>query len=554
MKFNLFFLLLALQTLQAQSVFIDGIYSDWSEDQILVEEAGNISPSQLDIERVYVTNDDLNIYFRIDLNKAIDLMDSENIAIHLDTDQNTETGFSQYGLGTELSFYLGDRFGYLNTNPNSVTVNHDAIGLTAMPTVTSDIFEVSISRTKALTLTGTIDIVITNERNNGDILPIGSYSFDEKTTFLAKPYSLTKVDEADFRIMSYNVERDGIFESFTNDRIIALLKTANPDIIAFQEIYDHSGGQVASLLNSVLPSSTGWSYITFFSDVMVFTKYQVIATNTIDGNEVSLLETPEGRQLVIVNVHLPCCDNDLSRQQEVDHIMSVIRDKEDSFKVDFEFKADTPFIITGDFNFVGEAQNITSILEGDIFYEATYGSDFAPDIDGSKLNDVNPYATGMPGNQTWYSPYGGYVGGKLDFFFYSGGGLRVENSFVLDTRGMKPEELEFYDLEENFSIEAADHLPIIADFSFGVTTGIQDSADAIAISITPNPSSGRITLTYPETIGLRYQLSNATGKIISKGKLKGVEKLIEIESKGIHHIRIIEKGGAILKTEQLVVL
>ncbi len=557
MKFTTYYIttilfFVAIQ-LSAQSVFVDGIYTDWSNDDLVIEDIGNVASNQLDIERVYVTNDDQNLYLRIDLDREIDIMDSQNISIHIDADRNANTGFQQFDIGTEFSFYLGDRFGYLNTLGGSSTINHDQAGLTAMPTVTSTIFEVAISRSKAIQLDGSIDIVVNNDRVNGDILPVITYTFDEKTTFMAKPYSLTKSPDSDFRIMSYNVERDGIFEPFTEDRIKALIKTVNPDIIAFQEIYDHSGGQVAQLLNELIPSSTGWNHITFFSDVMVFSKYDVVATNTIDGNEITLIQTPDGQQVVIVNVHLPCCDNDLSRQQEVDHIMSVLRDKDDSFKVDFEFKDDTPYIITGDFNFVGEAQNITSILAGDIVYEATYGADFAPDTDGSGLNDVNPYATGLPGNQTWYNPFGSYVGGKLDFFFYTGGGLELKNSFVLDTRGMTQSELQFYDLAPNYSIEAADHLPIVADFSFGTTVGNIEVEDYPSLRIINNPNSGQFTIAIEGDQQLNYKLTSIGGALMQSGQLTTSKNSIFANSKGAHILSITDKKGNLLAQEKIVI-
>ena len=140
---------------------------------------------------------------------------------------------------------------------------------------------------------------------------------------------------------------------------------------------------------------------------------------------------------------IPCCDNDHNRQLEIDHILSVLRDKNPGFA----YEDDTPIIITGDFNTVGLAQNVISFLNGDIVNEDLYGMDFAPDWDGSGLEDANPYITGYPSNYTWINESGNYSPGKLDWMFYSGSVMNQENAFILNTEYLSQSELNSLNFE-----------------------------------------------------------------------------------------------------------
>jgi endonuclease/exonuclease/phosphatase family metal-dependent hydrolase len=317
----------------------------------------------------------------------------------------------------------------------------------------------------------TISISIENG-NSGDRIPNTNggfqYTMQNNAQFSA-PFDLTKPYPSFTRVLTYNILRDGFEEASQKPNLEAVIKAINPDVIAFQEIYNTPLTLIEDFLNQALPISDGsrWNYAKEGPDIVVFAKGKILANNNIDGNGVFLVETEDGKHsIVLYNVHLPCCDNDQARQREIDRIMSVLRDKENASQINFTYDQNTPIIIAGDFNMVGESQNYKSFIEGDIDNESTFGQDFAPDWDGSDLEDSNPYITGFPSNYTWKSNSSSYNPGKLDFIFYSGSVMTKENGFVLDSRHLSSSQLDDLNLNIHSTNFASDHLPVVVDFSF----------------------------------------------------------------------------------------
>ena len=467
-----------LPTFIFSQIAVDGLYEDWNESHFIIDDSDNFPG--LDIEKVWVSNDDDNLYIRIDTDQEFDLQDGAQISILIDSDNDLTTGFSVKGIGTEIAYYFGSREGYLNfPNGSFFNGNHSTFDLVAIPTTTSSTFEIAISRNPSSPL-GSIDMgesitmAITNG-SNGDQVPSSSggftYEMKDSPAFIA-PYDLHKKDENSLRIMSYNVLRDGISDPDQRAYVRGIISAVNPDIIALQEVYNTPPSTIAQFLNSALPNPNGesWQYAKGGVDVMVFTRWGLEAVNRIDGNAVFLTYDKAGEKpIIIYNAHFPCCDNEVDRQLEIDKIMSVIRDKASSDFINFPYEENAPIILTGDFNLVGLSQNYNSLIEGDIVNESSFGPDFKPDWDGSNLEDANPYVTGYPSNYTWKSNQESYNPGKLDFLLYTGSVMAVENSFVLNTEYLGQEELMDLNLTKDASLRASDHLPIIVDFKINVT-------------------------------------------------------------------------------------
>ncbi len=453
------------------STYIDGCFDDWAEAFTINDPDSN--EAGIGIDEVSIRNDESYVYIRIKTDKEFDLQDEQSVAIVIDADQNTNTGFEVNGLGTELSFYFGNLSGFINLNGESYSVNHQGLGLVAAPTVTSDVFEISIARNIEspigdLSLDGAIDIAVLNNIVDGDIAPgegeAIEYFFDDAVIFEEAPFSIQKMDADHLRIVSYNVLQDGLFDAERGPAQLQLLAALDPDIIAFQEIYDHEPEEVLALLMDNLPYDGSWTYGHVFPDIMVFTKYEVEAVQSIDGNGAFLIYTDDNQPLIVYNVHFPCCDNDVQRQDEVDHILSTIRDK----NLGFIYPEDAPIFVVGDMNFVGQRQNLISLLEGDIVNENQYGIDFGPDADGSSLRIAKSYDISSPFAYTWYRENSGYCPGILDYIIYTDSNLKLENSFVLSTQFMSDELLFTTNLERSTSTFASDHLPVVSDFNLVV--------------------------------------------------------------------------------------
>ena len=92
-----------------------------------------------------------------------------------------------------------------------------------------------------------------------------------------------------------------------------------------------------------------------------------------------LIDVPDtlGGDVFFINSHLSCCGNDAARQDQVDEMMAWIVQNEGNLTVN------TPIVYAGDLNLVGYAQQLETLLEGDIVQTQTYGQGGMPDWDGT---------------------------------------------------------------------------------------------------------------------------------------------------------------------------
>ncbi len=485
-----FILLLICLDCTSQAI-IDGLQTDWEIGTVIVNDEGDVSSNQMDILTLNMTDDTDFLYFRLETDREWNLDEQQDLTLYLDSDNNPGTGLSIQGIGAELTYFFAERYGLSELDGS---VNHDDLDLYIAPTTSSNWYEFALSKNSPgldLRQSQVIRCYIDNGSNSSDhIGPIEYTMQNNQRTELE--YSFDKVSAADFRIVSYNVKFDGWFESETQDDQRQIIQALNPDIIAFQEIYDHSSQEIEQSLDQILPSPTGWNTIHHWSDVHLFTTHDVIGTDAIDGNEISLLQV-NGEPLIVVNVHFPCCDKDQERQEEVDRLLSVLRDRNTNGTLSFDFDQDTPLIITGDYNLVGDSQQYISLLTGDILFNSTFGSDASLDSDGSGLSDANLLHPHLPSNHTWYNPFSSFAPGKLDLFLYSDTSLNLENGYVMNTAGLSDALLQEHNLSHQSTTRASDHLPIVADFKFNTTVSV-DPVVSEQIKVIPSPVTDLMTI------------------------------------------------------------
>jgi len=358
-----------------------------------------------------------------------------------------------------LSFNFGERNGSFRNN-GFIEVFHTNIGLVVSPTVSSKVFEIKIDKrwrfdNITYELEGEIELSIANASFNGDEIPNNgsiSYTLTEDQIPAVPSYSLEKVDGTDFRFCGYNVLFDRIFESATRTEYGRILSAINPDIICFQEIYDNTAQQTQNRLLNVfnaLDNTQTWYNSKRGSDNILISRYPIIYERDIAGNGVFVVEM-DGHEVMIVNIHLPCCSRDSDREDEIDAILSFIRDSKNG-NSNYLLKENSPIIINGDANFVGNADQVEALISGTIFNNNISGADFQIDWDDDGLTDLKPFATGYNTMHTFYNPFGSYSKGRLDYTFYSDYTLTALNSFVLDTDGLSLEELRDYDLEPYYT-------------------------------------------------------------------------------------------------------
>ncbi|HAQ37187.1 MAG TPA: hypothetical protein DCQ58_01655, partial [Saprospirales bacterium] len=241
-----------------------------------------------------------------------------------------------------------------------------------------------------------------------------------------------------------------------------------PDIIAFQEIYDHTAAQTRELIQQFTGGT--WYAQKQGTDIILVSRYPILESHFISGNGAFLVQTNEGK-ILVVNAHLPCCDNDSGRQDEVDAIMAFIRDAKNG-NSSLLLDPNSPIIITGDMNFVGKSRQLRTYLEGDIQNEFSYGPDFHPDWDNTALKDAVLYTTASPMAVTWSSSGSSYFPGRLDYIIYTDAVLNRLNGFALQTANLPQDSLNAYLVLANDSNNASDHFAVVSDFKFGPETAV----------------------------------------------------------------------------------
>lgn len=456
---------------------LDGQFGDWADlEPAYVDPTGDVSGSALDIGRVWIADDPSFLFIRFEATNEFDLADRDTLSIALDTDNDSTTGFLQGGFGAEFIYHFGDLEGrfYPSTtsNPNSgVQIWHSDLGLQGLPTVTSDQFELAFAKDSSVEGTSVFQgnrvrirfIDDGGEEVPDDVLGL-EYELDLGTAPPPRQGTFDRERIADVRHLSWNVLNDSPWSSGCGSRFGRVLQALDPDIISFQEIYSHSGDQVVNFVDDWLePGSSGTWHVARNNDCHTVSRYEILASEAIDGNLAVLLDTSEllERTTLIINAHLPCCDNDSSRQDEIDSILRFVRRVRTSQFA--QYPSDCALVITGDLNLVGLAQQLNSLIEGDIVNESAYGPDVEPDVDGSDLHDVVCMQIEARLAYTWRNDFSWYWPGRLDFTIVSDSVLELGNRLVVETDAMSPQTLAKYGLLSGDS-DCSDHRALVTDF------------------------------------------------------------------------------------------
>jgi exonuclease III len=495
---------------QTDRIIVDANFEDWADVPVLMNDSSNDNDlSNVDFTELKIANDAEFVFFKIDIGTELNLQSFNKIALFIDADNNPNTGITAHGIGSEIIYDFGERDGTIRVGTNTFTVFHDDIGLYSAPTVTGSVFEIAIRRDlifngQQLFSGDKMSIVFEDDVNTGDRLPNASggveYTFTNENFGDFPKFSIEKQEEQAIRVMSYNVLQDGLFESNNQSRFQRIFQATNPQIIGFQEIYDHTSAQVAARIESFLPSAAGeqWYHKLVNPDIICVSRFPIVDDFVLEGsnggqnNGAFLLDLGEDfdSELLFLVAHTPCCDNDFGRQQEVDNMMAFIRDSK-SGDGDLQLQNETPIIIVGDMNIVGDRENYETLLTGDIGFNSSYGPDFNPDWDGSDFEDAEPTTTFTPLTFTWSNPFGSFSPGKLDVIIYSGSVMEQTNAYSLYTAALSQDTLNAYNLQSNDTPFASDHLPLIADFTLNKIVSTVDVFDEVngthIVNVSPNP-------------------------------------------------------------------
>lgn len=540
-----FMLLFYLPLILVSQVLIDEKFDDWSDKTLIALEEGDEFPGELGIDELKVYNDDQYIYFYVRFNREINFQESNNFAIYLDLDNNPSTGYSVNGVGSDLSYTFGYKSGFFNVGSQSYSIKHKDVGLLSSPTFSSEEFEVALKRSGVINgITYNIygEIAITSTVNAAiylDKLPDNSggfhYTLNETNILELPEVQIEKFDQNDVRIISYNSLNDGFWNGGRLLYQRNMIKALSPDIFAMQEIYNHDDADLKSVMNTILPLPNGQSWYTdyIYPDIIVASKYPIVDAYSLSGNGAFKIKLDNNQNLLLINCHFACCDNNDTRQNEVDEIISFIREAKQG-GADIQINFEDPVLLCGDLNLVGYQQQLTTLITGDIGNNSVYGPDSPPDWDGSSWEDTKPHTIGLPALSTWYDEGSNYPSGRLDYFLYSGSVMQLKNNYVFNTKGLSSSQLQALNLSSTDSDVGSDHRPVVADFVFAKleTLAVEISSKDVLCN---GGATGSISL-------------NITGGVTPyQVKINGVDYglnlMIENLSAGDYSIEIADSAG-----------
>lgn len=464
-------------------ILVDESGKDWERHPVQFQDAED-DGGEIDLQRLQVAHSQRYLFLRIEVGTPINLQEDNELTLYLDTDNESSTGKRAVGVGAEVTWSFGGRSGQAVFNGHSQEIGHADIGLTTLPTVQSETFEVALDRSAKLGSSTSLfesDSLRIALSTGEDRLPdedggIG-YVLSDTNLEATIPTIARPASEA-VRILSYNVLRDALFDGARQANFGRILRAVGPDVVGFQEVYEHSASQTGETVEDVYGGAAGWDWTKAGSDLVVGSRYPILETHTIPGYDdyrsaAALLDADEGlgRPLLFIVMHPPCCNyspedgepsSNAQRQLVVDGVAAFIRDVKQG-DGPFQVAPNTPIVVAGDMNFVGSAQQRETLRTGEIINIGRFGSGIAPDWDGSPLLDTKPPQTARPLFTTWVDAESSFPPGRLDYAYVTDSVLEVAHEFVLFTPALSDTVHNKYDLRPADTRRASDHLPLVID-------------------------------------------------------------------------------------------
>ena len=471
-------LLLLAATASAQwlRTLHDGFTGEWAVWPVLATDAaGDGNP---DLQQLQASRDETSLTFRLRCGTVFLLQESNTLKMVLDTDCNTSTGTLTEGLGAELVWTFGSRSGsYRYGSTNAITVRHDDLALRCLPTHSGDDFEITLDLaarpdgTHLLFPGDSLRAVFYSP--SGDRIPAsGSATVRLGAGSLpAQPVTpLPRQGDGTLRVAAWNVLNDSIFNTSLTAVYDRLLTALAPDVISFEEVWNETAAQMVTRLNQLVPELGPWTAVKLDSGNIIAARFPIrgswmVQPATTYRETAALIDVSAvtGDSLLFIACHLRCCTADAARQDEADGLVQFLKDARTLGGV-LTLPAGTPMVLAGDFNLVGDRQQLATLLTGDIVDNGAYGPDSPPDWDGSALADLVPLHLSVPEASSWWDNGSPYAPGRLDFILYTDSVLEAVRGGIVATPTLSASQLAAWGLQSGDSWTASDHYPVFADF------------------------------------------------------------------------------------------
>jgi hypothetical protein len=124
-------------TAQSLPILLDGRTNEWTQNAATYTDTEN-DASLYDFRYVSAANDENFLYLKLRINPIVKLLENNQLAMYIDGDNNSSTGYQINGIGAELRFSFGARNGYNYYTNASVT--HSDLKFRSLPTVTDTLY------------------------------------------------------------------------------------------------------------------------------------------------------------------------------------------------------------------------------------------------------------------------------------------------------------------------------------------------------------------------------------------------------------------------------
>jgi endonuclease/exonuclease/phosphatase family metal-dependent hydrolase len=528
-----------------QSILVDADSSDWAGISAThVDPPGDNGSSTIDLGQIFIANDDEFVYLRFEVGGLVGIQTLPSpMRLHFDVDNDDGTGYPVLNIGSELMIEFSpggsgmDIYEQTSSSFRAATIGFGPFDTYQGPTVAATSFEVRLRRDTMLPVRGTIAFPGSGTRvaldaSGGEVAPNGGggifYALASGTPPGPPDNDLAKFDAGHIRVMSFNTHNGEMFlgEAARGTRI---LQAIQPDVIAFQELWDFSVEMVENRLDQDLPLDGGAHWQALKRDRGQITASRFPMTLDVGAPSLelaTLVDLPDAdytTDLYVINSHFKCCGSlgsseDLLRQQSADAMIAWYRDLQTPGGA--ELPEDTPIVNLGDFNLVGGPQPMLTLLTGNIIDQGSYGTDYAPDWDGTDNQASLPVHSDGLASYTWRNDFSSFGPGKMDFIFITDSVAELGNHFILNTADMSSAKLAALGLLANDSREVSDHMATVQDLAplsgaVAIGDGPANPA-ALRLRAFPNPftSMTHIALTLPEAAEVRARVFDPAGRLV----------------------------------------
>ncbi len=480
---TLIFLCLPASAKSIESV-PDGVFDEWEGAKLGGSDPlGDGLAGGLDLGRLWLGDDGEALYLRLEVGRETILQNppsgdiGNDLRLYLDLDRKKSTGLPIENLGAELEIRFGLHAVLRYDEDGSQESVAPGTGVVlGLPSHSSSEFEIRVELPESLRLARTgafkakrkrIRLVLRDNAAGGDRLPDGGaikYKLVKKAVPDPERIRFGRAPNADVRILSMNVEAST--PAMRPEVYRRLLEAIQPDIVAFQELTFWTAEQTREFVESVLSPDGGvaWEARQQF-DCITVSRFPILDWAPIDGNLVTYIDLPEARNLVLFNMHPPCCNNEDGRDEEFDNLAAAWRDLlQGRFRFALADADADAAVFAGDYNLVGFRRQLESIRDG-VFIDPSHGANFAPGRDQGSLRDPPLRHTNRRMAYTWRRAGSSFSPGRLDLVVFTGDALTLERGFVVDTGSMRNKTRRKLGLDRRDSELASDHLGLVVDFS-----------------------------------------------------------------------------------------